>query len=811
MENFKIPKSARVEVLTANIPDELRDTSQWICWKYEDRDGKLSKVPYDAKSGELAAVNKPGTWANFQTAFDFYENQHDINGIGFVLTENDEFTGMDLDHCINDGNIDPQAQDIIKLLDSYTETTPSGEGIRIICMGKLPEGKRRRGNIEAYDNGRYLTITGQRLPSACDYIAVRRQELKTFHTKYLADSEKKSETRPKSKTNSLEDDEIIRHAGNAANGDKFHRLMSGDTSGYSSQSEADAALCMMLAFWCGKDAEQIDRIFKTSGLYRPKWEELHGRATYGQITIENAIIRGADSYQNAKKGADTTGNTPLNSQSDKNIFKINEWPVPVPLPDSLPPVKTLIPEMLPEPFRPWIMDIAERMQCPVDYVAAAAIVVAGSLIGSACCIYPKEKDDWHEFPNLWGAIIGRPSLLKTPAMTEATKPLRQLAAEASNAYQDNLVKYDQEKIIHKAKRDVLDGDLKKAIKTGGDLQALINGIGELTVPVEKRFMTQDGTTEKIGEILLGNPRGILAYRDEIVGLLHSLDKQGREGDRAFYLEAWNAKGGFSYDRIGRGTLHIEMLILSVFGAITPGALSEYVSGAIKEGCSDDGLMQRFQVAVYPDPSPEWENVDRHPDLEAKNRAYEIFKILSEDEIYSNLKGDPPGLRFDAEAQAIFKEWRAELETRLRKGDLASVMESHVAKYRKLVPCLALIFHLIEVADGTAEGDVSARSFIKAAAWGEYLESHAVRIYDAAISFGMQAAKELLRHIQTGEIKDGATPRDIYQHHWTKLTSPEEVMPALEILQEYDWIRLIKIETGGRPSQIIRVTPKGKKL
>src|SRR5215212_3121423 len=146
-------------------------------------------------------------------------------------------------------------------------------------------------------------------------------------------------------------------------------------------------------------------------------------------------------------------------------------------------------------------------------------------------------------------------------------------------------------------------------------------------PVLKRYKTEDATVEKISEILLENPRGILVHRDELSGWLRNLDKQGREGDRSFYLEAWNGTGSFDVDRISRGSLHVPALCLSILGSIQPGPLSTYVYQATKGEKGDDGLLQRFQLLVWPDPHPTWRNVDRWPDIEAKNRAYEVFRRL----------------------------------------------------------------------------------------------------------------------------------------------------------------------------------------
>jgi len=114
---------------------------------------------------------------------------------------------------------------------------------------------------------------------------------------------------------------------------------------------------------------------------------------------------------------------------------------------------------------------------------------------------------------------------------------------------------------------------------------------------ERRFHTNDVTVEKLGELLRDNPHGMLVLRDELAGWLRALDKTGREGDREFFLEGWNGTGSYTVDRIGRGTIHIPSLTLSLFGGIQPGKLQALVASAIHGGCGDDGLLQRFQLTV----------------------------------------------------------------------------------------------------------------------------------------------------------------------------------------------------------------------
>ena len=492
-----------------------------------------------------------------------------------------------------------------------------------------------------------------------------------------------------------------------------------------------------------------------------------------------------------------------------------QWPEPSPLPEGLPPVKPLEPAMIPAPLRGWLMDIADRMQIPPDFSTAAAVVALGIIIGRGCGIHPKKHDDWLVIPNLWGAVIGRPSLMKTPAITEAQRHLVRMEAEAREAHQEQSQGYEIEQEISKITQAAICESIKKAVKTGDNdaiEQAKIKlaDLNREAPATRRRYQTQDGTTEKIGELLNQNPRGMLINRDELIGWFHSLDKGGREGDRAFYLEAWNGTRGYTYDRIGRGTLDIAALCTSVFGAITPGPLSGYVYQASRGGNGDDGLLQRFQVMVWPDVPQEWRNVDRFPDTAEKNRAWEIFRALSGDIPGAVMKdgADIPALRFSPSGQEIFNTWRNELETRLRSDHgLPPAMESHLAKYRSLMPSLALIFHLVEAADnGTESGPVSERAAIMAAAWCEYLESHAGRVYGGAIMPGMESAREIVKHIKRGAVQDGHRPKDIYRNHWSKLATPEEVKAGLDVLIEYDWLTVNKKDTGGKPSEIIRLNP-----
>ena len=365
-----------------------------------------------------------------------------------------------------------------------------------------------------------------------------------------------------------------------------------------------------------------------------------------------------------------------------------------------------------------------------------------------------------------------------------------------------------------AKAAARDGNSGKLTATEADLAALAEELEQAECS-ERRYIVNDGTVEKLGELLNANPRGLLLKRDELMGLLCSLDKSGHEADRAFYLEAWAGNGAFTYDRIGRGTIHIPALTLSLIGGMTPGKLQAYISGAVTGGADDDGLLQRFQVAVWPDLGRNWQNVDRYPDTTAKNQAFEVFRgldRLTPDALGAEAHDDEiPGLRFAPDAQELFDEFRGQLERQIRDGDEAApAFESHLAKYRSLMPSLALIFHLVEIVQSGIVGPVSLGAARLAAMWCEYLKKHARRIYAAELYPDLTAAHLLAGKIMAGAISDEMHVREIYRPQWAGLTKPDVVWAGLERLKAHHLLRITQKETGGRQAEVIEINPAAKR-
>ena len=491
------------------------------------------------------------------------------------------------------------------------------------------------------------------------------------------------------------------------------------------------------------------------------------------------------------------------------------WPEPSPLPDALPPVQAFDAELLPWALRGWVTDIAHRMQCPVDFPAVSALVAISSLIGARAVVQPKERDDWQVVPNLWGALIGRAGVKKSPALGEALKPLNRLQATefeqwelAHNAWElDCKVTAMQDEANEKKAKGLASKDRAAA-------RALLEPVDTPAEPMARRYIVNDATVEKLGELLQQNPWGTLSYRDELYGLLTGLDKQGQEGSRAFMLQAYDGNQGYTFDRIIRGTVHIPRVCLAMIGGIQPGRIQEYVRGAVAGGSGDDGLLQRFGLAVWPDTAGEFVHVDQWPDTPAKQTSWAVFERLAE--LQPAGETDPHVWRFEAAAQALFVEWLVPFETEIRGDELHPAMISHLAKYRKLIPALALVFALIDTPD--SGGVIHETELIRALAWGDYLRTHANRLYAAAVIPETAGARALLTKIKTGKladrdgvILDSFTPRQVAQKSWTGLETPDEVRKAADVLADYDWLRQDVQASGdvmgrGRPSDRYIINP-----
>lgn len=279
-----------------SVPAALRERAQWVLWRlvHRPRAKKPPKIPF-GPSGAAASTTDPATWSTFDEVRAAY-GTGGFDGVGFVFTADDPFVGIDLDLCRDPatGELTPTAQAAIARFETYCEISPSGTGIHLILVGKLPPGGRKRGPVECYEQDRYFTVTA-RSPEGVPVrdVVDRTSVLAAWHAEaYPAQAPvaRPAPAVPVITPLDDDDDRIIERARNAKNGEKFRTLFDrGDCSGYDSESEATLALCSLLAYRTDGDVAAVDRLFRRSKLMREKWDAPRGDSTWGLRTITTAI------------------------------------------------------------------------------------------------------------------------------------------------------------------------------------------------------------------------------------------------------------------------------------------------------------------------------------------------------------------------------------------------------------------------------------------------------------------------------------------------------------------------------------------
>ena len=530
---------------------------------------------------------------------------------------------------------------------------------------------------------------------------------------------------------------------------------------------------LMLDYWNGEkafppfdDDYLVEQVLSLANSRQELVGSKTAEVVFGPNDAESeALTKKIDAQSEARKGAEAA-----DGAKGEKVDGEADAPDPVALPAGLSPVAPFDPSFLPNSVSPFVLDIATRMQIPPDYVGIAVMIALGSVLGRHAAL--RMSNGWFEHANLWGAIVGRPGDKKSPAIEEALAMLSNLEAEAKKASEPARAAYERACKAHKIKTAAFEKQYQKALEKG-EVAELKDAGPEPTPPQKRRYRIIDATYEALGEILVDNPNGVLAYRDELIALLKPLDREENATARGFYLSAWSGKQAYEFDRIGRGNVRIEAACLSVFGTTQPGKLSSYVQKATSDS-GNDGMLQRFSLLVWPDERKgDGAFVSRDPDDGARADAEQAF-LLADRFGAPDPFGDAASffdddgvtyLRFDAEAQAVFEGWYNALERRLRSDEWPSHLREHFSKYRGLVPKLAMIDH---VTDGRT-GDVGLVSVRKAIAFAAYLETHAVRAYGAGPQGEVEAAKTILAHIKNGGLKrEGFTAREIYRARWKGL-------------------------------------------
>ncbi len=792
---------------------------QWVAWRYIAKPGKKKpdKVPFNPATGHEAKSNNPATWGRYAPAAVLAKRDN-MPGVGFMLSPDDDLTGIDLDDCRDPatGVLEPWAAEVIALAETYAEVSPSGTGVRMFAQGKVVKATAfKPASVEIYGKGRYLTVTGQQVEGSPDRINPAPKTLAVLLARVEA---VRAEAQAKTTAPGVP----------AAGGLASVGVRPGFFPAVNALALANPAAWVPALLPAavpsgtgyrvgskdlGRDLEE-DLSITPMGIVDFGVHDMGDTRDGKRSAVDLVVEHGAAVDVSDAKGAalwlcERLGVTPesLGWKGSALSAPPAGWADPKPIPSGLLPVERFDPAMVPEAVAPWIMDVAERMQCPPDFVAVAMMVGLGSVLGRKIAVRPQRFTDWFEVPNLWGCIVGRPGAKKSPAMSEALRPVERLEAEARKSNAEAQTLHQHAVAEHKLKQEAA----TKAARDAAKNESRSSGplfVEKPEAPKIKRYKCNDTTYEALGVILADNPNGVMVFRDELVSLLKTLDREDNAAARGFYLTAWSGVSGYTFDRIMRGVTHIDAACLSLLGSTQPGKLAAYVGRALGGGEGDDGMMQRFSLLVWPDDDAPFVEVDRYPDSAAKEAAFNAvvrLDALTPDSVGAE-RGEfdtLPFLRLAEGAGIAFASWHVDLEGRLRSGDLHAAMASHLSKFKKLVPALALINHLT---DGET-GPVTEAAMRRALRFAAYLESHALRAYGSGRQAEVAAAKAILSRIRRGDLPAEFTARDVLRHEWSNLSDTDQVKGGLDMLDDLGWVRSRRQDTGGRPKMLFTPHPR----
>lgn len=506
------------------------------------------------------------------------------------------------------------------------------------------------------------------------------------------------------------------------------------------------------------------------------------------------------------------------------------WGEVSPLPPLTEPVPPLPVELLPQPLSEWIQAEARAAGLPLEVLAGPVLVGAGGMLSAAVKL--KNALNTPAVPaNLWGAVCGRPGLKKTYAVNRGAAVLTRAQKAEFDRLDAQRSELETARGKAAAQLEALEARVKRAFRGGPGKPVEMPSDDELTEAREalreaeaalspRWYVVNDPNAETLGEILRDSPQGVTVVRDELTGWLAGFERSGRETERAFYLEAANGTESFTLKRVSRGVVHIPLMCAGVLGGIQPGPLADVLDAQRGAG---DGLLQRFQVFIWPDIFPEFDqNAQREPVSEALREAAaavldELGTLTPEGlgSVYPS--GAPAPLTYTPEAQGIYDTWERQHAQALKDLSRGEAYRAHISKQPATFARLALIFHALDVAALGREhphpARVGAEAAALAAVWCEYLAAHARKLWREGRRADVLDAQTVLGYVERGRIVDGqkvTEARRVLAEGKAGMTGPR-LDAALKVLADCGAVRVEAStppggKAGGRPVKTLRLHP-----
>jgi len=547
--------------------------------------------------------------------------------------------------------------------------------------------------------------------------------------------------------------------------------------------------------------------------------------------VSDLQMRGREPMQNALRFVQsirrsTSKNTNPNFLSDVPVENIRlhiestDWVEVSPLSPLISP-DPFDPNLIPDSWRPWIEDVANRAGCQLEMVYLPAIAAFATAIGRSAIIRPKRLDkEWKCFmSNLWCMVLAPSGSKKSPAFSAAMAPLVELELEAEKHYRETLAANKGPILTLEAQKAQLE-QLSKKSKTQNseEIQKIEAQLKDLQ-PSRMRFVTQEATTQAIVKILQDNPFGLGVSIDELSGFFKGLERENRQSDRAFYLTAWNGNQLYNVDTVSRGNNVVPKLYLVVLGTIQPEVFGSYVSDQIKSHAHADGLLPRFQLIANPQRGVSV-GMDIAPNELAKNFFHKTFRFAAGIRNFIAMPDEAESeaieFSFDEESQELFNSFAVDLEQKINEEDGSELVQGYLAKQRSTMPILAMFFQLLEIFHSSATLNfieieknlkISKENTILASKTCDWLQKNAVAVYKNSNGAVLKSAHSLVEKIVTGKLTSGLTARDILDKKWANLTQESIFNEALNLLIANGYLKIEEKSTGGRPKKEIIVNPK----
>ncbi len=787
-----------------NLPELIKSEKDFCCWRYELSNGRKTKVPYDPITGRRAKTDQPDTFRDYAAALAKVSN---YAGLGSLVSG--EISFLDLDNCFTAaGLLDPWAEDIVERMDGcYMEKTPSGRGLRVafLASGFIFDSDRyyinnRKLGLEVYvakATNRFITLTGDVYHQG--NVLEKSDPLQAILDKYMKRPVPMQELTDFEGTSYLSDEEVISKAMAAKNGDKFRRLWEGDISGYPSRSEADMALCSMLAFMCGRDIEQMDRVFRRSLLLRDKWDRPQSGSTYGRLTLNKVAASTINIYTPGGR------NSAEDDFCDSNVLGLlgtvsvkPEWKEPIPIDTIIPPEFPL--ECYPATICTYARALSDYTQTDPAMSGVILLGLLGTFFQNKLSV--ESINGNVEQLSIYGAVIAPPAERKSEVIRRCTNPLNKFEIQYNLEHRAEISRSKaQKKLLQKALAIAEKGDNPDALFKAQE------AYDDYREPQPLTLVADDTTIEALVSLMRDNGERMLICSDEGGVFSHIKGRYKQNGDDTeLYLKA-HSGGRVSVHRKSREPDILENPALSLCIAVQPYVVENSILGEENDG---RGLTARFTYAYCEERAGNRSAVScvMPPDI---IEAYEnsVWKCLSKtinpDVILENDYSAVSLIHLSDKAREYAISYFDITEKRIVEG--LERAKGWNGKAFGLAMRIAGLFHAFECMEqdqDPSEISIPLRVMENAAKVTEVLAVHAEKVF-AGNDKKHNNALYLLRRIQSLET-DEFNKQDLWQKSRRRFHSAESFDEALNTLENNGYIRIEAHQTKGRPLTTIKVNP-----